>query len=189
MSLTKTHLGLSSLRLAEGQGSSLASTVRTIAVCAGSGASVIGTHHGRMNYKDTKPYMSAFLKIDLLTDFAALCLTDFIDWRYIHSLVCIFDPACELLPPWTKELYLWTVAPLLFLLSDLLPPPPLPNVQYMQTVCYCGGGGGGGAGGMLNCAVDHILHEFYTLFLTRFRTYKIATPPQTKMTNKDDIKD
>ncbi len=49
--------------------------------------------HGRMNYKDTKPYMSAFLKIGLLTDFATLCLTDFIDWRYIHSVVCIFDPA------------------------------------------------------------------------------------------------
>ncbi len=41
---------------------------------------------------------------------------------------------------------------------------------------------------MLNCAVDHILQEFYTLFLARFRTYKIATPPQTKMTSKDDIK-
>ncbi len=27
--------------------------------------------HGRMNYKDTEPYMSAFLKIDLLIDFAA----------------------------------------------------------------------------------------------------------------------
>ncbi len=36
--------------------------------------------------------------------------------------------------------------------------------------------------------VDHILQEFYTLFLTRFRTYKIASPPQTKMTRKDDIK-
>jgi hypothetical protein len=86
--------------------------------------------------------MSAFLNIDLLTDFAALCLTDFIDWRYIYSVVCIFDPACELLPPWTKELYLCTVAPLLYLLSDLLPPPPLPNVQYVQTVCDCGGGVG-----------------------------------------------
>jgi hypothetical protein len=32
----------------------------------------------------------------------------------------------------------------------------------------------------LNCDVDHILPDFYTLFLTRFRTYKIATPPQTK---------
>ena len=51
-------------------------------------------------------------------------------------MVCIFDPACELLPPMdVKELYLCTVAPLLYLLSDLLPPPPLPNVQYsIQTV-------------------------------------------------------
>jgi hypothetical protein len=28
----------------------------------------------------------------------------------------------------------------------------------------------GGKGEELNCAVDHILPEFYTLFLTRFRT-------------------
>ncbi len=48
--------------------------------------------------------------------------------------------------------------------------------------------GVGGAGGMLNCAVDHILQEFYILFLTRFRTYKIATQPQTKMTSKDNMK-
>ncbi len=47
---------------------------------------------------------------------------------------------------------------------------------------------GGDGGGVLNCAVDYILQEFYTLFLTRFRTYKIASPPQTKMTSKDDIK-
>jgi hypothetical protein len=36
-------------------------------------------------------------------------------------------------------LYLCTVAPLLYLLSDLLPHPPLSNVQYIQTVCDCGG--------------------------------------------------
>jgi hypothetical protein len=87
-------------------------------------------------------------------------------------MVCIFDPACELLPPWTKELYLCTVAPLLYLLSDLLPPPPLPNVQYIQAVCDWGGGG------MFKCTVDHILQEFYTLFLTRLKTYKIPSPPQ-----------
>jgi hypothetical protein len=29
--------------------------------------------------------MSAFLSVDLLTEFAAFCLTDFIDWRYTHS--------------------------------------------------------------------------------------------------------
>jgi hypothetical protein len=88
------------------------------------------------------------------------------------------------------ELYLCTVAPLLCLLSDLPPPPatPLPklNVQYIQTMCGCGCGGG--CGGVLNCAVDHTLQESYTLILTRFRTYKIASPPQTKMTSKDDMK-
>jgi len=40
----------------------------------------------------------------------------------------------------------------------------------------------------LNCAVDRILQEVYILFLTRFRTYKIAAPTQTKMTIKYDIK-
>ncbi len=47
---------------------------------------------------------------------------------------------------------------------------------------------GGGGGGVLNCTVDHILQEFCILFLTRFRTYKIASTPQTKLANKDDIK-
>ncbi len=48
--------------------------------------------------KTPNPICRLFFKIDLLKDIAALCLTDFMDWRYIHSVVCIFDPACELLP-------------------------------------------------------------------------------------------
>jgi hypothetical protein len=52
----------------------------------------------------------------------------------------------------------------------------------MYRECGCGG-----VGGVLSCVVDHILQEFNTLFLDRFSTYKIATPPQTKMTDKDDI--
>ncbi len=132
-----------------------------------------------MNYKDTETYKRwLFFKIDLLTVVAALCLTDFIDWKYIHLMVGIFDPACELLPPWTKELYLWTVAPL----PSLWPHPPKIKVQCIQTVCGCGVGGG-----VVSCVVDHILQEFNTLFLTRFRTYKISKPPQTKMASKDDI--
>jgi hypothetical protein len=35
----------------------------------------------------------------------------------------------------------------------------------------------------LSCVVGHIQKEF----LTRFRTYKIDSPPETKMTSKDDI--
>ncbi len=65
----------------------------------------------RLHCKRPIPICRLFFKIDLLTDIAALCLTDLIDWKYIHSMVGIFDPACELLPPWTKELYLCTVAP------------------------------------------------------------------------------
>ncbi len=128
--------------------------------------------------KTPNPICRLSFKIDLLTEFATLCLTDFIDWRYIHSLVGIFNPACELLSPWTKELYLCTVAPL----SSLCPPPPHPlpklNVQYIQTVCVWG----------VSCAVDHILQEFYTLLLTRFRTYQIASPPQTKWPLKTTLR-
>ena len=77
--------------------------------------------------------------------------------------------------------HLCTVAPLLYLLSNLLPLPPFPMYsKYRQCVTV--------GGGVLKCIVDHILQAFYTLFLTRFRTYKIALPPQTKMTSKDDIK-
>ncbi len=99
-------------------------------------------------------------------------------------MVGIFNPDCELLPPWAKEQYLCTVAPL----PSLWPPPPSPllklNVQYILYTDSVWLGGWG----LLNCTVYHILQEFYTLFLTRFRTYKIASPPQTKMTSEGDIK-
>jgi hypothetical protein len=81
-----------------------------------------------------------------------MCLTVFIDWKYIYSwLVFSTHAACELLHTWTKELYLCTVATLLSLWH---PPLPKVNVQYIQTVCGCGGGG------VLSCVVDHILQEF-----------------------------
>jgi hypothetical protein len=58
-------------------------------------------------------------------------------------MVCIFDPACELLPPWAKELYLCTVAPLLYLFSDLPPPPPFPMYSIYRQCVTVGGGMGG----------------------------------------------
>jgi hypothetical protein len=83
-----------------------------------------------LNCKRPIPICRLFFKIDLLTDIAALCLTDFIDWRYNHSLVAIFDPACELLPPWTKELSCVLLP--LYLFSDLPPPLPKLNVQIRR---------------------------------------------------------
>jgi hypothetical protein len=99
------------------------------------------------------------------------CLIEFIDWR--HSQSCwYFDPSCELLP--------------LYLLSDLpQPSSPFPKstyIIYRQCVAV-GGGVGRRWRGVLSCVVDHILQKFSTLFLTRFRVYKIATPP-----NKTPVK-
>ncbi len=62
----------------------------------------------------------------------------------------------------------------LYLISDLPPPSQTKCTVYTDSVCLGGGGEG------VNCAVEHILQEFNTLFLTRFRTYQIASPPQTK---------
>jgi hypothetical protein len=96
-------------------------------------------------------------------------------------MVCIFDPACELLPPWTKELTLCTVAFLLYLLSDLLPPSPS---QCTCRQCVTEGGKGGVkmycgpySAGVLHSVSDQIqnLQNCFT------------TP--NKMTSKDDIKE
>jgi hypothetical protein len=72
-----------------------------------------------------------------------------------------------------------TVAPL----PSLLPALPPVRIYSIYRQCVAVGGGVG----VFSCVVDHILQEFYTLFLTRFRTDKIASPPQIKMTSIDDI--
>jgi hypothetical protein len=105
------------------------------------------------------PKCRLFSKIDL----AALCLTDFIDWRYIHSWL-VFSAQLVNCCPHGRRNYTCVLF-LLYLLTDLPAPLPKLNVQYILTVCGCWGGG------VLNCVVDQILQEFYTLFLTRFRTY------------------
>ncbi len=67
--------------------------------------------------------------------------------------------------------------PSTFFLTSPIPPPPSQSkrtVQYISTVFGCG------EWGVLSCVVDYILQEFSTLFPTRFRTFKIATSPQTK---------
>ncbi len=151
-----------------------------------------------MNCKDTEPYMSSFLYNWPVSELFGIVFNRFYRLKIHSIMVCIFDPACELLPPWTKELYSTEIHSLmvgifhpacvllpLYLLSDLPPPSPFPVSKYsiyIQCVAERGGWG------VLNCAVDHILQEFSTLLLTSFRTYKIASPPQTKKTSKDDIK-
>ncbi len=141
--------------------------------------------HGQMNYKDTKPYMSGFLSVDLLTEFAAFCLTDFIDWIYIHSWF-VFSTQLVNCCLHGRRNYMVLVYCCPSTVPSLWPPPPSPPSQcsvYTDSVWLVGGWWG-----VLKCPVDHILQEFYTGFLTRFKTYKISSPPQTKMTSKVDIK-
>ena len=101
-------------------------------------------NHGRMNYKDTKPYMLAFLSVDLLTDFAAFCLTDFIDWRYIHSWFVISTQLVNCCPHGQRN-YMVLVYCCPSTVPSLWPPPPSPpsqcTVYCIQTVCDCGEGG------------------------------------------------
>ncbi len=96
-----------------------------------------------------------------------------------------FRPACELLPPWKKELYFTCV--LLPLYSTFsLTSFPLPYFPMYSIYRQCVTVGGGWGGVEMYCG--QYSAGVYTLFLTRFRTYKIASPPLTKMTSKDDIK-
>jgi hypothetical protein len=99
-----------------------------------------------------------------------MCLTDFIDWKYIHSWLVFSTQLVNCCPHGLRN-YTCALLPLYLVYF----PPPLPkvNVKYIQTVW--GGGGGVGGWGVLSCVVGRILQEFNTLFLTRFRTYKIAT--------------
>ncbi len=60
-----------------------------------------------------------------------------------------------------------------------LPPSQTKCTVYIDSVAM-------GVGGVALCCRPYSAGD-YTLFLTRFKTYKIAPPPQTKMTNKDDI--
>ncbi len=89
------------------------------------------------------------------------CLIEFIDWRSRQY----FRPL------------LWTSAPLTFSLVHL---PPRPVWISIGVCIYTVWNRGGGRIGLCG---EH-LQELYTVYLTRFRTYKIALPSQTKTYKK-----
>jgi hypothetical protein len=103
-----------------------------------------------------------------------MCLTVFIDWKYLQSWLVFSTQLMNCCPHGRRN---YTCVLLTLYLPSTSPPHPKVNVQCIQTVC----GNGGWGGGVLSCVVDH---EFNTLFLTRLRTYKIKAQPQTKMTSK-----
>ncbi len=147
-------------------------------------------HHGRMNHKDTKPYMSAFLSVDLLTEFAEFCLTDSIDWWYIHSWF-VFSTQLVNCCPHGRRNYMVLVYCCPSTVPSLWPPPLYPpsqcTVQYtVQTVCDCGGGGVGGVGVEMYCGPYSVgvLHSVSDQIQNLQNCF--TTP--NKMTSEDDIK-
>ncbi len=109
--------------------------------------------HGLIKYKDTKTKCRLYW-----------CLIKLIAWRYSQSC-WYFGPS-----------FVNNCPSNLLSCSPPIPPPHSKSQSKVQTVCVWEGVGGGA----LSCVGDRILQEFNTLYLTRFRTYKIALPPQTK---------
>jgi hypothetical protein len=100
-----------------------------------------------MNYKDTKPYMSAFLSVDLLTDFCGILFNRFYRLE-IHSLmVCtIFSTQLVNYCPHGRRNYTCVRLPLyctFSLTSSPLPPFPMYSILYTESVCLWGVGVGG----------------------------------------------
>ncbi len=141
-----------------------------------------------MNYKDTKPYMSAFLSVDLLTDFAAFCLTDFIDWRYIHSWF-VFSTQLGSCCPHVPRTYTCLLLPLYCTFS--LTSSPLPNVQYMQTVCdvYADSVWLWGWGGCWNVLWTIFCRSFTLCFGPDSEPTKLLHHPKQKWPVKTTLRD
>ena len=145
--------------------------------------------YGRMNYKDTEPYMSAFLSVDLLTDFAAFCLTDFIDWRYIH-LWFVFSTQLVNCCPQGRRIYTLLVYCCPSTVPSLWPPSPSPppNVQNIQTVCDCGWGGGG-VRGCWNVLWTIFCRSFTLCFWPDSEPTKLLHHPKQKWPVKTTLRD
>jgi hypothetical protein len=96
--------------------------------------------------KTPNPICRLFFKIDLLKDFAALCLADFTDWRHIHSWL-VFSTHLLNCCPHGRRNYTCVLLPL-YLLSELPPPlHPFPNLMYIiYRQCVAVGGRGWGLG-------------------------------------------
>jgi hypothetical protein len=106
----------------------------------------------------------------------------------IHSfMVCIFHQLVNCCP-YGRRNFMVLVYCCPSTVPSLWPPPPSPPsrcIQFIQTVCDLWEGGGG----VLKCTVDHILQEFYTLFLTRFKTTKLLHYPKQKWPVKTTLRD
>ncbi len=81
---------------------------------------------------------------------------------------------------WYFRPLLWTSTPLTFSLVHL-PPPPLPVwISTGKCIHAVYNGEGRGSGCVEGIYSTGVICTLYTVYLTRFRTYKFALPPQTE---------
>ncbi len=124
-------------------------------------------HHGLTHYIDIKAKCH-HLKKFTSKGISARCLSEFIDWRYSQS--------CWYFRPSFVNCF-----PSNLLSGSTLSPLPLPcvKVQYMQIMCSRDW-----VGMLEYCWRPYYSGVYYTLYLTSFRTYKIARPPPNKTQTK-----
>jgi hypothetical protein len=137
-------------------------------------------------FKDTKPYMSAFLSVDLLTEFVAFCLTDFIDWRSIHSW-CVFSTQLVNCCPHGWRNYMLLVHCCPSTVPSLWPPPPFP-VYSINGQCVTVGGGGG-AGGCWNVLWTIFCRSFTLFFWPDSELAKLLHHTKQKWPVKTTLRD
>ncbi len=150
--------------------------------CSLSELGLFGLFHGQMSIKTQNSICRPFFKLDLLTDFATLCLNDFIDWRYIHSWLVFLTQLVKCCLHGRRN-YTCVLLPL-YLLSDL-PPSHTKCTEYTDSVWLWWGWGVW----CFELCCRPCSAGVYTLFLTRFRTYKITSTPQTKLSVMTSLRD
>ncbi len=131
-----------------------------------------GRMHGRMNYKDTEPYMSAFLENWPVNRLCGIV-------RYNHLWLVFSNELLNCCPHGRRN---YTVLLPLYLFYDLPPPLPKLNVQHIQTVCVCGG-----AGGVELCCGPFSAGVLHSVWPDSEPIPNWSTTPN-KMTSEDDIK-
>jgi hypothetical protein len=114
-----------------------------------------------------------------LMDFPALCLTDFTDWRHIHSWL-VFSTQLVNFCPYGRSNYTCVLFPL-YLVSDLPPPSQTKCTVYRQYVSI-----GGGVEGVELCFRPYSARVLHSVSDQIHNLQNCFTNPN-KITSIDDI--
>jgi hypothetical protein len=118
-----------------------------------------------------------------------MCLTDFIDWRYIHSRF-VFSTQLVNCCPHGRRNYTCVLLPLyctFSLTSSPLPPPSQTKCTLYSIYRQCVGVRGGGGGGVEMYCGPYSVGVLHSVS-DQIQNLQNCFTTQTKMTSKGDIK-